>query len=602
MKSRPFDAPYRDKYVEIIGDIRISLYWVDNKRFWSYIKNLSSSGAGVAPLKKDGRLTSDPREQAEVLNSQFQSVFGDGQRYTAEEFNLKTKMTDKETPTMGNVTVSCEGIKRLLRNLNPHKAGGPDGISSRVLKELAEEIAPALTCIFQSSLSSGVVPADWRSAYVTPLFKKGEQYNPANYRPVSLTCIACKLLEHVVVSSVMQHFESHGILIDNQHGFRRGRSCETQLLEFVEELMTNLEEGKQTDILIMDFAKAFDRVNHSLLVHKLHRYGIRDSTLAWIENFLEDRHQAVVVNGHRSSFISVRSGVPQGSVLGPCLFLAYINDLPEELTSLTRLFADDTAVYRVINDCSQQLQLQQDLNRLAEWENSWDMQFHPAKCVSMPITRRRNVLNNSYTLHGHTLDSVTTVKYLGVTLQQSMCWDSHINNVVIKANRMLGFLRRNLKISSSSIKEKAYKAFVRPLLEYASSVWDPYDQRSIDKLEAVQRRAARFVLNRYHNRSSVSDMLDMLRWPSLQERRKSMRLKVLSKVKNGLIQCPTIKAKLVNPPSRQRRTHDQQFRQITTRTQYRAGSFLPRTIKDWNALTIEDVEATESDIVSQASI
>ena len=155
-------------------------------------------------------------------------------------------------------------------------------------------------------------------------------------------------MEHIMVSSIMQHFEIHCILSDNQHGFRRGRSCKTQLLEFVEELTTNLEGGRQTDIIILDFAKAFDRVNHSLLVHKLQCYGIRGSTVTWIANFLSHQHQAVVVNDSCSSYARVRSGVPQGSVLGPCLFLAYINDLPEKLTALSRLFADDTAAYRVV--------------------------------------------------------------------------------------------------------------------------------------------------------------------------------------------------------------------------------------------------------------
>ena len=573
-----------------------------NKKFWSYIKNQRSSNVGVAPLKKEGRLTSDPKEQAELLNNHFQSVFGDGQEYTAEEFEHKTGMADTNLPSMDNISISCQGVQKLLKNLNPHKAGGPDGISPRVLKELADELAPALTTIFQSSMSSGVVPADWRSAYVTPIFKKGEQYNPANYRPVSLTCIVCKLMEHIVVSSVMQHFEAHNLLNDRQHGFRRGRSCESQLLEFVEELTTNLESGKQTDILIMDFAKAFDRVNHSLLIHKLQRYGIRGSTLTWINSFLKNRRQAVVVDGHQSSYVSVRSGVPQGSVLGPCLFLAYINDLPDKLTALVRLFADDTAVYRIVDNCQQQDQLQQDLQSLTDWEKSWDMQFHPAKCVSMSVTRSRRPLDRSYVLHGHNLDTVHTAKYLGVTLQHQMTWDTHINETLNKANRTLGFLRRNLKISSSSIKEKAYKALVRPLLEYASAVWDPYTQKNIDKLEAIQRRAARFVLNRYHNTSSVSRLIEQLGWPSLAQRRRTTRLGTLYKIHHGLIQCPVIRAKLVPPPPRQRRTHNQQFCLINTRTQYRGGSFLPRTVRDWNNLPGDTVEATTVDaFVSRAS-
>ena len=176
-----------------------------------------------------------------------------------------------------------------------------------------------------------------------------------------------------------------------------------------------------------------------------------------------------------------------------------------------------------------------------------------------------------------------------------MTWDIHINKMVNKANRTLGFLRCNLKISSSSIKEKSYKAFVRPLLEYASSVWGPYTQKSIDKLEAVQRCAACFVLNRYHNTSSVSRMIDQLRWPSLEQRRKTTYLGIMYKIHHGLIHCPIVRSKLVPPPPRQRRTHNQQFYLINTRTQYRGSSFLPKTVRDWNNLPSETAEAATAD-------
>ena len=205
------------KYLNSVFAEEKNAHQAGNRRSWSYIKNQLSSNVGVAPLKTDGCLTSDPKEQAELLNEQFQSVFGDGHEYTAEEFELKTGMTNSNIPAMDNININCEGAKKLLKNLNPHKAGGPDGISPRVLRELAEELAPALTTIFQSSLSSGVVPTDWRSAYVTSVFKGGEQYNLANYRPVSLTCIVCKLIEHIssVVSSVMQKNPPIGSLISS---------------------------------------------------------------------------------------------------------------------------------------------------------------------------------------------------------------------------------------------------------------------------------------------------------------------------------------------------------------------------------------------------
>ena len=255
-----------------------------------------------------------------------------------------------------------------------------------------------------------------RDAHITHVYNKREQYNPANYWPVSLTSVVCKLLEHIIVSAVMHHSEENIILTDNQHGFRRGRSCETQLLELVEELATNLESGKQTDILITDFSKAFDKVNHSLLLHKLQRYGVQGTTTTWIANFLNNRCQAVVVSGASSHFVNVMSGVPQGSVLGPCLFLAYINDMPEKLSALAWLFSDDTAVYKMISNSHDQAQLQEDLQRLADWDESWDMEFHPAKCQTLLITRSRKPLQPSYVLHGHTLENVSSAKYLGITI------------------------------------------------------------------------------------------------------------------------------------------------------------------------------------------
>ena len=412
----------------------------------------------------------------------------------------------------------------------------------------------------------------------------------------------CKVMEHVVASAMMDHFDSHRVLTDNQHGFRKGRSCETQLLEFVDEIVGQMESGSQIDILIMDFAKAFDKVNHSLLLHKLHAYGVQGLTNGWITSFLQNRRQAVVVNGSCSAFAPVRSGVPQGSVLGPFLFLAYINDLPENLTTNSRLFADDTAVYNRVVNAQDQSQLQKDLQQLAVWEKNWDMEFHPAKCNTLPVTRKRHPLKHDYQLQGHTLEVVNSAKYLGVTLQHRLDWDDHINSIWTKANKVLGFLRRNLKISSPSIKAKAYKTFVRPILEYCSSVWDPYEKQHKEKLENIQRRAARYVLNKYHRTASVTTMLDTLEWLSLEDRRKKARLSMLFKIKNNLVCCPRLKEQLNPKQKRERRGHDQQFCQISANTNYRLMSFLPRTVVDWNALPQDAVDAKTPDaFVSRVS-
>ena len=223
------------------------------------------------------------------------------------------------------------------------------------------------------------------------------------------------------------------------------------------------------------------------------------------------------------------------------------------------------------------------------------MEFHLAKCQTLSITRSRKPLQRSYVLHGHTLENVSSAKYLVVTINNTVSWDDHISNTCSKANRAQGFLRRNLKISASNIKEKAYKVFVHPLLEYAASVWDPYSQKNIAKIEAVHRRAARFVLNRYRNTLSVNNMLEVLGWPTLEQRRQTCRLLMLYKIQSGLAHCPTLKAKLVPLPSCQRLAHDKQLTLLTTRTQYRGSSFLPKTIRDWNLSPMKVVEAPTRD-------
>ena len=237
-------------------------------------------------------------------------------------------------------------------------------------------------------LASGEVPAEWCTANVAPAFKKGQKYLAKNYRPISLTSVCCKMMEQFLASNIMSHGEHNNILFSLQHGFRRGRACETQLIKFIDYLTSNLEEGQQTDILIMDFAKAVDKVDHILLIHKLHHYSIRGVVNTWIKNWLKDRTQSVVtlVEGEKSEPVSVDSGVPQGSVLGPGLFLYYIDDLPERLRSRVRLFADDTISYLVIILPKNTEKLQEDLEDFATWGNKWYMEIHANKCVVSMLT------------------------------------------------------------------------------------------------------------------------------------------------------------------------------------------------------------------------
>ena len=279
------------------------------------------------------------------------------------------------------------------------------------------------------------------------------------------------------------------------------------------------------------------------------------------------------------------SGVQQGSVLGPVLFLIYINDLPEYVSNSTvRIFSDDTLLYLTIHNSSDCIKLQDDLNNLQKWESDWQMSLHPEKCEDIHITTKKYPIIHKYTLHGHTLLSVPQIKYLGVQISQDLKWNSHINSISSKANQTLGFLKRNLKINSRTIKEKAYKSIVRPKLEYCSTVWDPKcienpkegdktKHRLVYQLEIVQRRAAGWVAGRYHNTSSVSDMLRGLDWRCLEQRRVASRRTILYKIRNHLV---AIDENLYLQRGTGRREY--QYRQLRANKDYTRFSFFPRTV------------------------
>ncbi|KAK3086450.1 hypothetical protein FSP39_018586 [Pinctada imbricata] len=358
----------------------------------------------------------------------------------------------------------------------------------------------------------------------------------------------------------------------DEHGFREKRSCETQLVMLVDELAKNIQQNRQTDLVLLDFSKAFDRVSHEKLILKLHQYGVRGQILGWIRAFLSNRSQQVVVDGIKSYSIPVTSRVPQGSVLGPILFLAYINDLPENVTSQVRLFADDTVVYLTIQSDYDAQVLQHNLRKLEAWEALWDMNFNPSKCQVIHVSTSRYPIKSVYTLHGQVLETTSSARYLGVDVSNDLTWKTHIDRISASANKTLGFLKRNIRVNHQQLKSTAYKALVRPQLEYASCVWDPHHKNQIHQIEMVPRRAARWVTRDYSPTSSVTSMLDHLGWRTLEQRRSDARLILFHKIINAAVAIPN--SQLIPPARPTRYTHNLSFRQIATNKNVYKYSFL----------------------------
>ena len=368
------------------------------KKFWSFIKSLRKDAFGITSLRENGVLKTDTKEKVNICNRLYQSAF------TREDDSDPPSKGASPFSFMGDMTVDPKGVAKLLNRLNVHKASGPDGLNARVLKECSNEISPILALIYNESLTRGNVPDKWRQANVSPVFKKSEKYDAAYYRPVSLTCICCKTLEHIFISNINKHLTLDSKFAECQHGFRSQRSFKTKLVQFVHNIISNLDGAvnrghKQTDLIIMDFAKAFDKVPHMRLLHKLEYYGIRESTHKWINSWLSGHSQQVVLDGKASDPVPVLYSVPQGSVLGPVRFLIFINDLLDNIRSSVRLFADDCAQYRNIHSLQDCLILQEDFTSLGQWEADWQMKFNVAKCHSMRVTQhqhpKQSLFNNS---------------------------------------------------------------------------------------------------------------------------------------------------------------------------------------------------------------
>lgn len=363
----------------------------------------------------------------------------------------------------------------MLLNLNIKKSAGSDGIPNAFLRRYAEQISGYLTKLFNLSITTGDTPSDWRIARVKPIYKKGDRLSVNNYRPVSVISTCCKLLEHAVARYIQEFSADRNVLSPHQHGFRRSMSTVTQLVSNVHEILGVLDVSGQVDMVFLDFSKAFDKVPHGKLLYKLECLGLPSFIVTWIGAYLSNRSQFVEVKNCSSPVLPVTSGVPQGSVLGPLLFLIYVNDLIQVVSGTVsiRLFADDCVVFEEISCTNDHILLQNSICAIGDWCKRWGMILNSDKTVLLRVTRKKRVSAFTYSINNKPVTEVDKFKYLGVTLTNKFTWSEHISDICIASLRKLWFLKRKLKNAPIGTKLLAYNACIRSKLEYASVVWDP---------------------------------------------------------------------------------------------------------------------------------
>ena len=441
--SQKIKYAIRRKHSEYLAKIEAS-YKDNPKLFWSYHKAILHHRENQSPkITYNGITAKTAAAKAELFNTYFSSVF------LPPKSNVSPDVDDNSSPLssimqFSDITLGVEEVEACLHDLYTSKACGPDGIPSRLLKECSQEIAPSVCALFNQSLNIGRIPSEWKSANVTPIYKKDLRELAENYRPISLLPILGKVMERCICNTFYGHFKQ--LVTKLQHGFLRGHSCVTQLLSVLHSIGQCLDKNVQTDVLYLDLAKPFDSVDHQILLKKLKSYGVTGQLHNWFADYLKDRSQRVVVDGVASQWAPVTSGVPQGSILGPMLFVVFINDLPDSIPDKTTaaLYADDTKLYRSIvsvADCEDQ---QQALTKLDTWSSVSNLKFNASKCKVLTVTRKRSPILHTYQLGCKELLRVGQEKDLGVTLTSNryLSWDTHINVIVAKSNKLLGLLKR----------------------------------------------------------------------------------------------------------------------------------------------------------------
>jgi hypothetical protein len=549
--------------------------------FYKYVNSRLSHRDGIAPLKdSSGIFAFTDADKAELLNCTFTK------NRTVDNGILPDVKPCSYSNTLGSVMFDAEKIYSKLINLKIGSAPGPDGIPAIFFKNLASVLAYPLAVFYDRVFNSESIPDVWKLANVTPIFKKGPSGNPENYRPISLTNIICKVFESIIKDQLMDFLTKNRVITANQHSYLAHHSTTTNLLESLNDWTRNLDVGLDTDIIYIDFAKAFDSVSVPKLIHRLSFMGICNPLLSCIESFLKNRSQRVIVGKSASSYKPVISGVPQGSVLGPILFILYVNEIPEisAQTDTSKLFADDVKRYSLrINSAD----FQAGLDQFCKWCSDWQLTIAPAKCCAVQIRRYEKRTQNKidFKIGGYILPVVSEIKDLGVLIDNQLDFSAHIKGVVSKAKQRIYLLFKCFNSRNMSLLLKAYNSYILPLFDYCSTVWSPTKLCDIDLLENVQRNFTK----RLQGMEEVSYEERLLKCglESLELRRLRKDLALCYQIVNGLISLEFKHFFMPDPNCKTRGNRQKLKIPKLSHSTARTNFFAVRIVPVWNSLTDE---------------
>ena len=552
------------------------------KSFYSFINSKLSSQYSIPPLRKNNSVSEKPVDKANMLQDQFSSVF------TNDDGKLPyfAKRTDR---TLENFDISENMVVKALKNLPSKVSYGPDGIPPLLLKMTRSSIAKPLCRIFNDSLSTGSIPDQWREAKIVPIYKKkGENSDPSNYRPVSLTVAASKVFERIIKDEMMQFLRTNNLITSKQHGFLSRRSTLTNVLRTLNSWFKARSHHKIVHCVYIDFAKAFDTVSHPKLIHKLSMYGFAGNLLTWIKAFLTDRTQYVMVENCKSRTCPVFSGVPQGTVLGPLLFMMYVNDLVDCVqTADISLYADDAKIFDFLpSNVRQSYLLQEDLRRVHEWSNTWQLSVAIQKCSVFVFGNYVDA--PQYFLGNVQLDVTREINDLGFMLSQNQKFSAHCAKISKRALRLSAHIFRVFKTRKTKFLLKMFETYVRPIVECGVQVWSPHLLKDIDVIEKVQRSFTKRIPE--VRNLSYTDRLKVLKLDSLEQRRIIADLNLCFKIVRNHIDLEFDQFFVYNAYAGTR-SHDLKLQIPLAATDTIKNSFSYRIPKIWNYLSQETVSA-----------